>query len=201
VIFPSFSYLAALVAFASINPAPFRMDEYHHDGQHAHLLPPYPILVCEDIYYAKPIALHIIGKPVVGDLKRPFEVAGMFGTGAFAIHIISLYLLPCLLIVSGEKNMKLTATMRCPQRGVARTKAVRERMTAKGQRVRARERNDGASEMKRTETVYLRIAFYFITPLFLLYSVTFQILCYGLLYVPKIVFWINYCLTWLRGLN
>jgi len=160
--------------------------------------------VCEDIYYAKPIALHIIGKPVASDLKRPFEVAGMFGTGAFAIHIISLYLLPCLLIVSGEKNMKLAATMQCPQREVARMKAVRERMTAKGQRVRARGRNDGASEMKRTETVYLRIAIYFITvisPLFLLYSVTFQILCYGLLYVPKIVFWINCCLTWLQGLN
>lgn len=46
--------------------------------------------MCEDIYYAKPIALHIIGKPIVGDLKRPFEVAGMFGTGAFSVHMISL---------------------------------------------------------------------------------------------------------------
>ena len=39
--------------------------------------------------------------------------------------------------------------------------------------------------------------------LFSCFTVTFRILCYGfkLLYVPKIVLWINYCLTWLRGLN
>jgi len=88
VIFPSFSYLAALVALASTNPAPFRMDEYHHDGQHAHLLPPYPIL---DIT-PNPSLFTSLENPssVTSNAHLEFRVAGMFGTGAFAIHIISL---------------------------------------------------------------------------------------------------------------
>ena len=38
----------------------------------------------------------------VGDLKCPFEVAGMFGAGAFSVHVIILF--PSLLIVAREKN-------------------------------------------------------------------------------------------------
>ncbi|KAE9411331.1 hypothetical protein BT96DRAFT_930454 [Gymnopus androsaceus JB14] len=35
------------------------------------------------LYDAKPIAIHILGKPAEGDLKRPFKAApGMFGAAA-----------------------------------------------------------------------------------------------------------------------
>jgi len=33
----------------------------------------------KNLYDAKPVAIHILGKPAVGDLKRPFKTAGMFG--------------------------------------------------------------------------------------------------------------------------
>lgn len=33
----------------------------------------------KNIYDAKPVAIHILGKPATGDLKRPFKVASMFG--------------------------------------------------------------------------------------------------------------------------
>ncbi len=31
------------------------------------------------LYDAKPVAIHLLGKPAVGDLKRPFKAASMFG--------------------------------------------------------------------------------------------------------------------------
>lgn len=31
------------------------------------------------LYDAKPVAIHILGQPAEGDLKRPFKVGGMFG--------------------------------------------------------------------------------------------------------------------------
>ena len=31
------------------------------------------------LYDAKPVAIHILGQPAAGDLKRPFKVGGMFG--------------------------------------------------------------------------------------------------------------------------
>ncbi|KAJ8079318.1 phosphate transporter (Pho88) [Marasmius tenuissimus] len=31
------------------------------------------------IYDAKPVAIHLLGKPAEGDLKRPFKTAAMFG--------------------------------------------------------------------------------------------------------------------------
>jgi len=34
------------------------------------------------LYDAKPVAIHLLGKPAVGDLKRPFKAASMFGASA-----------------------------------------------------------------------------------------------------------------------
>ena len=31
------------------------------------------------LYDAKPVAIHLLGKPAEGDLKRPFKAGGMFG--------------------------------------------------------------------------------------------------------------------------
>ncbi|KIM35970.1 hypothetical protein M413DRAFT_449437 [Hebeloma cylindrosporum] len=36
----------------------------------------------KNIYDAKPVAIHLLGKPAVGDLQRPFKAAGMFGAAA-----------------------------------------------------------------------------------------------------------------------
>ncbi|KAL4247951.1 SRP-independent targeting protein 3 [Abortiporus biennis] len=33
----------------------------------------------KNLYDAKPVAIHVLGKPADGDLKRPFKSAGMFG--------------------------------------------------------------------------------------------------------------------------
>jgi len=33
----------------------------------------------KNLYDAKPVAIHIFGKPAEGDLKRPFKAASMFG--------------------------------------------------------------------------------------------------------------------------
>lgn len=33
----------------------------------------------KSLYDAKPVAIHILGKPAEGDLKRPFKAGGMFG--------------------------------------------------------------------------------------------------------------------------
>ena len=37
------------------------------------------------LYDAKLVAIHILGKPATGDLKRPFKVASMFGREFFLI--------------------------------------------------------------------------------------------------------------------
>ena len=52
----------------------------------------------KNIYDAKPVAIHILGKPAVGDLKRPFKAAGMFGAGAFRSRHRLLFFLPYSLI-------------------------------------------------------------------------------------------------------
>ena len=31
------------------------------------------------LYDAKPVHIHLLGRPAVGDLKRPFKVANVFG--------------------------------------------------------------------------------------------------------------------------
>jgi len=36
----------------------------------------------KNLYDAKPVAIHILGKPATGDLKRPFKTASMFGSSA-----------------------------------------------------------------------------------------------------------------------
>jgi hypothetical protein len=36
----------------------------------------------KNLYDAKPVAIHIFGKPAEGDLKRPFKAASMFGAAA-----------------------------------------------------------------------------------------------------------------------
>ncbi|KAJ3489315.1 hypothetical protein NLI96_g2231 [Meripilus lineatus] len=33
----------------------------------------------KNLYEAKPVAIHVLGKPAEGDLKRPFKTGGMFG--------------------------------------------------------------------------------------------------------------------------
>jgi hypothetical protein len=37
----------------------------------------------KNIYDAKPVSIHLLGKPAVGDLKRPFKAGSIFG-GTFA---------------------------------------------------------------------------------------------------------------------
>lgn len=34
----------------------------------------------KNLYEAKPVAIHVLGKPAEGDLKRPFKTGGMFGS-------------------------------------------------------------------------------------------------------------------------
>ncbi|KAL1949979.1 hypothetical protein VTO73DRAFT_8860 [Trametes versicolor] len=34
------------------------------------------------LYDAKPVSIHLLGKPAEGDLKRPFKVGGMFGAAS-----------------------------------------------------------------------------------------------------------------------
>lgn len=36
----------------------------------------------KNLYDAKPVAIHVLGKPAEGDLKRPFKTASMFGAAA-----------------------------------------------------------------------------------------------------------------------
>ncbi|KAG1820832.1 inorganic phosphate transporter [Suillus subaureus] len=36
----------------------------------------------KNLYDAKPVAIHVLGKPAEGDLKRPFKAASMFGAAA-----------------------------------------------------------------------------------------------------------------------
>ncbi|KAF8808761.1 PHO88-related membrane protein [Phlegmacium glaucopus] len=36
----------------------------------------------KNLYDAKPVAIHILGKAAIGDLKRPFKTASMFGPAA-----------------------------------------------------------------------------------------------------------------------
>jgi hypothetical protein len=39
----------------------------------------------KNLYDAKPVAIHIVGKPAEGDLKRPFKAASMFGGTWFSL--------------------------------------------------------------------------------------------------------------------
>ncbi|KAI0706581.1 inorganic phosphate transporter [Earliella scabrosa] len=36
----------------------------------------------KSLYDAKPVAIHVLGKPAEGDLKRPFKAGGMFGAAS-----------------------------------------------------------------------------------------------------------------------
>jgi len=50
------------------------------------------------IYNPKPIAIYILGKFAIGDVKHPFKAtASIFGAGAFFIHAIFSPLLSHLL--------------------------------------------------------------------------------------------------------
>ncbi|KAF8657837.1 hypothetical protein AX16_002153 [Volvariella volvacea WC 439] len=40
------------------------------------------IMGVKNLYDAKPVAIHLLGKPAEGELKRPFKVQGMFGAPA-----------------------------------------------------------------------------------------------------------------------
>jgi hypothetical protein len=57
----------------------------------------------KNLYDAKPVAIHILGKPAVGDLKRPFKAAGMFG-GVFFDFIRPLFSLTCITAAAGPKT-------------------------------------------------------------------------------------------------
>ena len=73
---------------------------YRHDGCHALVLPLQAAPVRpvphghQEYHDAKPVAIHILRKPAVGDLKRPFKAAGMFGAGAFRPRHRLLFFLP-----------------------------------------------------------------------------------------------------------
>jgi hypothetical protein len=41
----------------------------------------------KNLYDAKPVSIHLLGRPAEGDLKRPFKVASMFG-GAFCHFVV-----------------------------------------------------------------------------------------------------------------
>jgi hypothetical protein len=43
----------------------------------------------KNLYDAKPVAIHIFGRPAEGDLKRPFKVVGMFG-GESSARVVRL---------------------------------------------------------------------------------------------------------------
>jgi hypothetical protein len=45
------------------------------------------IMGLKGLYDAKPVAIHILGKPAEGDLKRPFKAASMFG-GMYIGHLV-----------------------------------------------------------------------------------------------------------------
>ena len=47
------------------------------------------IMGLKGLYDAKPVAIHILGKPAEGDLKRPFKAASMFG-GMFSVTKIAV---------------------------------------------------------------------------------------------------------------
>ena len=40
------------------------------------------LMGAKTLYDAKPVAIHVFGKPAEGDLKRPFKAGGMFGAAA-----------------------------------------------------------------------------------------------------------------------
>lgn len=44
------------------------------------------------LYDAKLVSIHVLGKPAIGDLKRPFKVASMFGREFFSSHVSSPFL-------------------------------------------------------------------------------------------------------------
>lgn len=49
------------------------------------------------LYDAKPVSIHLLGKPAEGDLKRPFKVGGMFGGTSQPFHPpLSLRLTPAV---------------------------------------------------------------------------------------------------------
>jgi hypothetical protein len=48
----------------------------------------------KNLYDAKPVAIHLLGKPAVGDLKRPFKTTSLFGGGESSFFV-------CLLDVAG----------------------------------------------------------------------------------------------------
>jgi len=51
----------------------------------------------KNLYDAKPVAIHVLGKPAVGDLSRPFKAApGIFG-GKSSVESILLF--PVLIFV------------------------------------------------------------------------------------------------------
>ncbi|KAH7929233.1 inorganic phosphate transport PHO88 [Leucogyrophana mollusca] len=48
----------------------------------------------KNLYDAKPVAIHLLGKPAVGDLQRPFKAASMFGGMSTPVLVHSLALMP-----------------------------------------------------------------------------------------------------------
>ena len=52
------------------------------------------------LYDAKLVAIHILGKPATGDLKRPFKVASMFGREFFfPLHLFTILIHRAILSI------------------------------------------------------------------------------------------------------
>lgn len=44
----------------------------------------------KNLYDAKPVAIHILGRPATGSLKRPFKTASMFGGECFPPFFVNI---------------------------------------------------------------------------------------------------------------
>lgn len=61
------------------------------------------------LYDAKPVSIHLLGKPAEGDLKRPFKVGGMFGGTSQPFHPpLSLRLTPGRLALQPRRTRRRT---------------------------------------------------------------------------------------------
>ena len=115
--------------------APHRVRGYRHDGCYA-LLPLHPAPVrslgIKNIYDPKAVAIHILRKPAVGDLKRPFKAAGMFGAGAFRPRHRLLFFLPYSVLLAHQlPDQKQTLLL--PPKPRKRLERIRSKRTLEGE--------------------------------------------------------------------
>jgi len=98
-----FAYLAPLMISPWAMLAQLRVHGYR-----ALLLPLHPAPVrlvgIKNIYNAKPVSIHILGKPAVGDLKHPFKAAG--SVQVRSVHVITFFSLSLFRISCRTKNRR-----------------------------------------------------------------------------------------------